>query len=310
MLSELKEELNNFPQDDLIYLIRKLSSKAGFFVTNNHLLYMVKNSDYEKSKSIDTEYLSLNTNVKIKAFADNQLFESGKYNVLKFIPTATGYVNSDLETFVNLCSAHAIYMNANNFVKFFYSLINIFQYPVEQSYKNLVGLFGELSVIKYIYERIGLDISVNWHRNGESSCYDFVLKNLNLEVKSSTSTDNEIQIKHSQLFNNDNNYLVVVKLENNDSGETINDLIDKLLYSPDYCNNYNFAVNIEKERKRVSLVEAENVLLSVKDIFFFCANDINPFPTIPDEVESLSYKIYLSKSDQIDISSVMENYDV
>ena len=306
MLTTIKDAIKNLPSDGLVYLAKKLSKKAGFFVSSGHLLYIVRNCDHESAQSISTEYLRLNTNVEIKAFADGQQFETGKYNILEYIPTEEGYIDTDLQSFVNLCSAHALYMNSDEFIKFFYSLINIFQYPAEQAYKNLIGLFGELAVIKFIYEHTGRDISADWHKSGSAGKYDFVFNKFNIEVKSSISAEKEAEIKHHQLFNSDNNYLAVVSLENNNAGRSTNQLIRELLTAPDYCNNYNFAINVEKERKRISPTDSESRLFVVKDISFYCAKDINPFPYVPNVITSLSYKLDLSDANHIEIKNVLE----
>lgn len=304
MLFEIKKALTDTPDDGLIYLAKKLSDTTGFFVSNKHILYIVKNNDGEAEQCICTEYLNLTTNIEIMAFAPDQQFESGKYNILDFIPSENGYDNNDLESFINLCTAHALYMKSAEFVKFFYSLINIFQYPAEQEYKNLIGLFGELSVIKYVFEKTGIDISSKWHKTGSGGKYDFVLDAFNLEIKSTTSFDKEVEIKHTQLFNTSNNYLAVVLLEKDNSGISTNQLIRDLLSSKDYCNNYDFSVNVEKERKRISPTDSENILFSVKEILFYFAKDINPFSVLPNNINSLSYKLDLSDSSEIVIDSI------
>lgn len=306
MLSVVKDAIEKSPVDGLIYLAKKLSDTSGFFVSDKHLLYIVKNFDHESAQNISTEFINLHTNVEVQAFADGQQFETGKYNILDFIPTEDGYNSADLESFVNLCSAHALYMNSAEFVKFFYSLINIFQYPAEQEYKNLVGLFGELSVIKFIHEQTGQDVSAFWHKAGSNGKYDFVLDSLNIEVKSSAADSDEVAIKHNQIFNNDNNYLAVVSLEKNNAGISTSHLINELLTNPDYCNNYSFSVNVEKERKRISPTDAENVFFTVKSITFYRTVDINPFLSLPDEVRELTYKLDISSSDAVEVRKMLE----
>ncbi len=305
MIQSIKNAIITTPEDGLLYLVNRLTDKAGFFVSNKHLLYVVSNLDGESSQSISTEFVNLNTNVDIHAFAEDQQFKSGKYNVLDYIPTDGYYNEVDLESFINLCSAHAVYMDSKEYVKFFYSLINIFQIPTEQAYKNLIGLFGELAVIKYIYKQTEVDVSSEWHKTGSKGKYDFVLSNCNLEVKSSVSEDKTVEVKHSQIFNNDNNYLIVVLIEKNNAGISINQLMQELLTAPDYCNNFSFAINLEKERKRISSNDAENSLLSVKEISVFHADCINPFMTVPDDVSSLSYRLDLSEKEPLDIVTVI-----
>lgn len=304
MLSVVKYAIEKSLVDGLIYLAKKLSDTSGFFVSDKHLLYIVKNFDHESSQSISTEFIKLNTNVEIQAFAPGQQFESGKYNILDFIPSEDGYNNNDLESFVNLCTAHALYMRSAEFVKFFYSLINIFQYPAEQEYKNLIGLFGELSLIKFVFKKTGNDISSKWHKTGSSGKYDFVLDSFNIEVKTTTSIGKEVDIKHSQLFNSSKNYLAVVLIEKDNSGISTNQLIRELLSSKDYCNNYDFSVNIEKERKRISPTDSENILFSVREISFYFAKDINPFSVLPSNINSLTYKLDLSEARESAIDSI------
>jgi hypothetical protein len=103
-------------------------------------------------------------------------------------------------------------MHSSKFVEFFDSLIDIFQIPNDQSFKNVVGLYGELSIIKNIYDTYKVDISPFWHLNGSSSKYDFSLKNFNLEIKTTSSKNKMIDIKHYQIFNNENNILGTVKI--------------------------------------------------------------------------------------------------
>ena len=305
MLSELITSISDSPDDGLIYLVKKLTDTTGFFVLNNHLLYIARNFENETAKSIKTEYLNLNTNVDIRAFAENQQFESGKYNILDYIPSENGYNKNDLESFVNLCSAHALYMKAAEFVKFFYSLINIFQYPAEQEYKNLVGFFGELYLIKFIYEKTGKDISQQWHKTGSEGKYDFVFDDFNLEVKTSVSTEREVTIKHNQIFNAGNNFIAVVLLEKDNSGISTNQLIRELLHSKDYCNNFCFSVNLERERKRISPADSETICFSVKEIVFYNAHDINPFSTLPDNISCLSYRLDLTEETEIEIQTLL-----
>lgn len=144
MLSAIKDALSKCPSDGSIYLIDKLSDISGFFMVKGHLLYMVYNSEETSHQNLSTEYLKLNTNIDIVSVKNDQKFKTGKYNLLEIIPVANEYPDELLSSFINLCISHTTYMNAKNFVSFFYSLISLFQTPKEQNYKNLVGFIGEL----------------------------------------------------------------------------------------------------------------------------------------------------------------------
>lgn len=293
MLAEIKKALNTVPKDGVIYLVKKLSQNTGFFITNGHLLYLVYNFENITHKSLTTDYLLLNTNIEIQSFKNNQAFVSGKYNVLDFLPTEEGYNENNLESFVNLCISHTEFMGGKSFVKFFFSLSELFQEPKEQKYKNLIGLYGELFFIKYLCQTTSLDLSDRWHTGGSLDKYEITLEAKNIEIKTTAAVDEEVTIKHTQLFNSDQNYLVVICIEESNSGKTLNQLISSMQKDPIHYNNYNFILNIEREKKRVSPVDADNKKFSIKSIDVYDADEINPFPEIPECISNLTYKLDL-----------------
>ena len=294
MLAEIEKALNTVPKDGAIYLVKKLSRNAGFFITNGHLLYIVYNFENITHKSLTTDYLLLNTDIEIHSFKHNQTFDSGKYNVLDFLPSGEEYDENNLESFVNLCISHAELMGGKSFVKFFFSLSELFQEPKGQQYKNLIGLYGELSFIKYLCQVTSLDLSDRWHTGGSLDKYEISLETKNIEIKTTAAVDEEVTIKHTQLFNSDQNYLVVVCIEESSSGKTLNQLISSMQKDPVYYNNYNFVLNVEREKKRVSPVDADNKKFLLKSIEVYDTDDINPFSEIPECVSDLTYKLDLT----------------
>lgn len=305
MLETIKESLSVCPMDGAIYLVSKLSDISGFFMVQKHLVYMVNNKEAVAHQSLSTDLLRLNTNIDITAIKSNQQFSSGKYNVLEILPIEGAYDDEMLISFINLCVAHTEYMGASSFVKFFYSLVNLFQYPKEQNYINLVGLFGELSFLKYVYDTNGRDLSANWHSSGSTDKYDISLDDRNIEIKSTRSTDELITIKHPQLFNGDRNYLVTVCLEESNNGVTLNQLISEMRNNQGAFNNYSFALNIEREKKRVSPVDAETKRFIVKSTCIYAACEINPFGILPQNISELSYRMDLSEQPQIELSELI-----
>ena len=293
MLDRIKELLTNVPKDGAIYLAEKLSQHTGFFITNGHLLYLVVNFEGISHTSFATDYLLLNTNVDIQSFENDQKFPSGKYNVLEFLPTEHGYEENNLESFLNLCMSHTEFMKGKSFVKFFFSLSELFQDPKAQQFKNLVGFFGELSFLKHTALTHMVDLSIHWHKSGSRDKYEISLEDRNIEIKTTAALDEEVTIKHSQLFNADQNYLAVVCIEEASSGQTLNQLISNMLADPNYFNNYNFVLNLEREKKRVSPVEANSKKFSIKSIKLYDATNINPFNEIPDCISQLTYKLDL-----------------
>ena len=194
-------------------------------------------------------------------------------------------------------------------MRFFYSLISLFQLPQEQQFKNALGLYGELKIIEYFYNNFEKDISPYWHKSGSSSKNDFTLEKLGLEVKTILSEELIVTIKHSQLLNN-RIFLCVVNCEKNDVGETLKVLSEKLIKNSSYCNGYNFNLALTKELKRISNSDFLETTFNVLSINIYDAAKINPFSTIPDDVTKLIYDYDLNGKNTVSekiITEVIKN---
>lgn len=280
------------PKDNTLYLLEKLPSNTGLFAHNGNIIYIVPNEEHCDSLGIKTDFLHLETNVFVSAFNTSvSSFEDGYYNYIELQLIEQNNSSENLTAFVNLCLAHATYMYGEEFLTFFDSLVSLFQLPREQNYKNLVGLIGELFLIEHIFQNNAIDISPYWHSDGVTSKLDFVCPSANLEVKTTTSDSPLFTIKHEQLFSCSKNYLVTVCVEENNTGITLDELINSLLDNPEYCNNLKFSLNIEKEKRRVSPVDLVSKRFICKKIRAYHSENINPFTNIPDCVENLSYKL-------------------
>ena len=305
LLNKLKNHLQNCCNDGKFYLIDKCSDTAGFFMTDKKLVYAVENFEHCVSNCMKCEYLNLSTNVQFHAVENEPQFKTGFYNVLEY---TLPYENNsyDFEAFVNLCVAHIDYMKSRNFLEFFYSLMNLFQPQKEEKKKNIVGLFGELLFIDYMYTNYGIDISKNWHISGAYSKYDFDFSGINFEVKTTFDISN-VLLKHFQVFNSDNNYLVVVLIEENNAGKSLEELIDEL-YMHGCCRSYQFALNLEAEKKRLSVTDAQQKKFVLRNIFVYDTDAINGLHNIPENIADLQYRIDLSKQDCLhgeDVKNIM-----
>ena len=308
-INQLLNKILSVPKDNTLYLIEKYPCNTGLFASNGNVLYMAHNEEHCSSMSVKTDFLSMETNIFVSAFnASDQSFENGYYNSVELLLTEPSDRESNLSAFVNLCLAHATYMKGLNIMSFFDSLVALFQLPKEQHYKNLIGLMGELLFIENIYQNHGIDMSTYWHTDGSSSKIDFVCPHANFEVKTTASEALSFTIKHDQLFTDyDKNYLIAVELEENNSGRTLAELIAVLLEAPDYCKSLEFAVNIEQEKRRVSMFDLNNRRFILKKICSYSAKDINPFKTVPDCVGDLSYKLNLLPFPRMCITDIL-NY--
>lgn len=303
MLEEIKMTITTCPCDGNIYLVHKLSDCSGFFMSQRRLMYMVYNNEGASHQSLITEFLRLNTNIEITSIGNNQQFESGKYNIIEMLPIDGIYDDASLDSFINLCVAHTKFMGSTTFVKFFYSLVNLFQYPKEQNFINLVGLFGELSFLKYVSQVMDIDISDCWHKAGSNDNYDIVLESCNLEIKTTMSIDESVTIKHSQLFNSYRNFLIAVLIEESNRGKTLNQLIAEMQAHVEHFKSFTFALNIEREKKRVSSIDAGNKKFYFKSATIYDARIINPFKELPRNIFGIEYKLDLFEMPSVDLKN-------
>lgn len=304
--AEIESTIASIENEHDTVLLEALSEHAGFFTSERHLLYIAKDFANYPSEGTDTEYLCLQTHVRVIAIDNNPTFEPGYYNIIIFKGELS---DNNLESFLNLCTIHARNADELKFKDFFYSLIALFQLPSEQQYLNAVGLFGELKYMEYVYRKYKRDLSVLWHKNGSFSRYDFSNGRVCLEVKTTASVKTNVELKHQQIFGTQFCVLVVVVCEESDCGETIDEVIDKLQTIPSAFSSVNFGINLAKEIKRISAHDLKELRLAVTNILLFNPDTINPFPEVPEEVSSLSYRLDYSELPSMDESVEKELLD-
>ena len=115
------------------------------------------------------------------------------------------------------------------------------------------------------------------------------------------SVDELVTIKHSQLFNMDRNFLVAVLVEESNGGKTLNQLIAEMQSHSEHFKSFSFALNLEKEKKRVSPIDAETKRFSFKSVTIYDANIINPFKELPENISSMEYKLDLFELPSVDL---------
>lgn len=299
----IKKLIDSIGDTDNIYLIEPLSSEAGFFTNEGKLLYIAKDESETSFNGIDTEYLKLQTHVRIKSVKNQQTFSDGYYNIIIY----KGQLDDNIvSSFCHLCTVHASNANELNFNDFFYSLIELFQLVGEQTYKNAIGLYGELKLMQFAKSSFGVDLSKFWHKKGSMSKYDFSSASSCIEVKTTTTENDEIVIKHNQIFNGIPCTLAVIACNQYDVGETINDVLEEMRNEPDAFNGMMFSINLEKELKRISPKDVLETRFYIQDIKFFDTKTINPFDDLPDCVSELSYKLDLSEFQAMKVYDIKE----
>lgn len=276
-----------------IYLLYPLTKNAGFFSSDGKLLFVVRDTYSNATTNIETDYLKLQTHIRLSSIKNNQTFKDDFYNIIYFNEEITDDGNAS--SFINLCEIYAENMNEFDFVDFFYSLIELFQLPSEQGYKNAIGLYGELKLMCHINSMYSIDISNAWHKSGSFSRYDFSGIDSCIEVKTTSSKDSCISIKHNQIFDDKPCCLAVVFCDVFDSGETIAELIELMMDNQNAFQNLNFHLNIAKEIKKISPRDINELRFITSNIMFFDTRKINPFCNIPDNITELNYRLDVSE---------------
>ena len=115
------------------------------------------------------------------------------------------------------------------------------------------------------------------------------------------SADELVTIKHSQLFNMDRNFLVAVLVEESNGGKTLNQFIAEIQSHTEHFKSFSFALNLEKEKKRVSPIDAETKRFSFKSVTIYDANIINPFKELPENISHMEYQLDLLGLPTVDL---------
>ena len=292
MYNNVLESNSKQSDDNKIYLVERLSDLSGFFNHKGDELFIVFDAIHDKPNSIRTNLLEMDSHVYVNSIENDNTFKSGYCNIIKY----TGEQQSiECESFKDLCRLYSKNLNVSSFFDFFYALLELFQLPQEQSYKNALGLYGELKFLEIIKKKYSVDLSSAWHVSGPFSRMDFSFADYGVEVKT-TIMDNCVAIKHEQLFNEHDNYLATVICEDYDSGECLKDLEPQMIKM---FPNFSFAVKLKKELQRVKPYEIENAKFLLKEIHVYDAKKINPFVRIPDTINSLEYEFDLTDEPEL-----------
>ena len=308
MINEVKNKILISVDDEYFYLAYSININSGIFVHNKKPYYVSKNFQKLQSEKIVTDLLSLQTNRYISNIDENCSLKPDYYNLIEFKDD----INSEnFDSFINLCFMHANIAEQKPLNMFFNSLINLFQIPREQQFKNIVGLYGELSFILYIYQQYDIDLTNFWHHSGTNDSYDFKLKNVYFEIKSTIKNEPIIKLKHQQIFNNfsDKIFLGIVQLQENNTGRSLSDLVEEIEKIKPINLLYDFKLNLEKEKRKISSSDYKNKKMNVTNINVYKAIDIPSIENVPNNISDVEYNYNFNSVDKyaIDKDFLKEN---
>lgn len=269
-----------------LFMIESINDSSGFLL-GGEKIYFINVSNSSDSESIITNHLSLRTRISINTIENYPTFAPGYYDILAY-----NNVNDVLylESFVELCKMYIVSLSKMSFRDFFYSLLKLFEPIKDSSFSNLVGLFGELSIIKKAYTDYDVILMDDWHNTyGSTDKYDFSLKNFNIEVKTTTKDSMIFNIKHKQIFNEKHNYVVVINVEPDNSGESLHDLYVFFKNTKPFSDNIEFAIKLETEKAKVSQQDFKLKRLSIDNYSVFDNKEMKTIDKIPEWISHIEY---------------------
>ena len=262
---------------------------------------MVSSSLDKKVDMLKTEKLLLNTNVEVLNVANDSTFKAGKYDYILFNGASE---ETDFESFVKICTLYASEKEKISIKDFFFSILDMFQLPKEQQFKNLIGLIGELTVIMEIYDKKGISVASGWHESSTDK-YDINYQNTVIEVKTTTSDLYTVKVKHDQLFGREGVVLATVRVIESNAGDTLERLIAKINSIDIFAKDFSFQLKLGKELKRISPKEYKTKNVEVKGVRFYKNSDIATIRDIPDNITGIEYNCTLLETKETRIEELI-----
>lgn len=292
-------------QKERVYLINKISDDNAFFLFND-LLTFAQRVEKNSGSMLSTEFLDFYPCLNIQSIENDSSFKEGNFDFLCLKSEDADLVLS----FINLCKSYLNdkTMEFNDFIE---GMIELFQLPKRESKLNAVGLFGELAVIKRIYESKEVDLTKGWHLSGAYSRYDFSFDGFNVEVKTTTSDTTNYLIKHSQLFGKTNNYICLVRIEKvENGGQSLKELINEMQNAEPYSRNVKFQISLKKELNKTFDPDVLRERYELKDIYFFLNKRLDTIKGIPSCITEIEYRYDFDISDAEDENEfIKENFN-
>ena len=305
MIKEIRNKVNgNIFNEELVYLLYKVNENSGFCFYNKKIIYIIKNFDNLAYKSLDTIFLSLKCNLKIESIECDSSFSTGYYNVIFY---NDNIMEEEFETFVNLCYIYSECDKKIRFDEFFFKMSSLFQIPKEESYTNLLGFYGELLFLEKCYLDYNIDLANNWHVVNVFDKYDFCINDINcIEVKTTSKNKNVFKLKHDQIFNNLNVFIVAINIKESPNGKTIYELIQNINQYDAFSKNINFQIKLEEEKRKLNSKYANKNKFIFSDLNVYLNKEIQSIEKYPCNISNIMYDYDFDECKNTEISELVD----
>lgn len=270
-------------EQDVLYLVEKLSDDSGLFIQNSQIVF-AKFTFSKETVIIETSQLKLIQNISIDSTNIDSTFGSGNYDLILYKGNCD---DSNAQAFVNLCSSF-IKLKEISFHDFFHSLVKLFKVSGMEEKNNFIGLWGEFYIIHLFWTKYGIDIAKYWHYNGPQSTFDFLVKDTSIEIKTSTTNNNTFKIKHSQLFDYKQTFLVILNINSGGSYSLIdfNNYFDN---NEPFSSDFNFKLQRIGEMMRINDHRLLNLKQSCNRLMTFKNTCLESIQFVPDCISNIVY---------------------
>lgn len=299
------DDIASYPSDGRFYLMEEITNRSGFFVTNGQLVYGVTTTTVGVVAPVRTASLEFDAGIKLLPVKIGEDTEPQVFDLIRMISSPT---DREAEAFITLCRDHALGNSPLSLRDFFFAASKLFRQEALQGKRKAIGLFGELSVIR-IAKSLGIDLSCFWQRIGGSSKYDFAMPGTNIEVKTTTRREMVAKVKHEQLFNDDQNYLVFCRAEKSPAGQTVRDFAKELIEIYGCFSSLESRLALAGELLTIDDAELD-VPYRLNSYDVYDCREINPIRCVPERVTSISYDLDLTGLQTVSLVDVLSSKDV
>lgn len=285
-----------------LYLIERINSDSGIFLFDKHVSFG-KMSSARNNNAISTSLLDYQPNLPIEAVANDSSFPTGLYDFLILKENKDEDVVNSFIDVVTLYGKNP----SMPFDDFIYSIIELFQLPKKQTELDYIGLYGELIFIKDVWLKHKKNLAPFWHLSGVYSKYDFSSPNVNIEIKTTPTDSTSFLIKHSQLFNGDNNFVVLVKIFPEETmGQSLEDLVTYFRHTEPFSSDVRFQMALMKELTKKIGKDPYSKHFKLKDAYSFKTDLIPTIENIPICISEVSYRYSFDVSSSLPIPIVLD----
>lgn len=287
---------------------QELFSKDAIVGKNadNKISVLIKSNDNEKNNSIfTTDSLQLKTASNI--YLNSEYI--GIYHIIICLSEEKNIISDFKNAFDTIIMKNPKKMSSEEVLNLFNSINTIFKTTTEKENRELqIGLFGELIVLKYLYNLGAKNIVDEWHSNF-STKHDIELNKLTrIEIKTTTKEERIHNFKHNQLNRNDIKvYIVSCILESSEKGLSLKELIDQII---ELCTDIKKITMLQILKKKCGITDKNwgmifNENLAYSNLRLYNATDVPQINCeIPDGVMHVTYDVDLSNTPSLNFQII------